>query len=49
MEGPLHPGYLILLNPEGNRGETRNRIKFQMDKLIINLAGEFVLRGTLFQ
>ena len=42
------PFSLILLNPEGNRGGTRKGIKFWIERLIINLAGELSFRGTPF-
>ena len=43
------PFSLILLNPEGKRGGTRKGIKFWIERLIINLAGELGFRGTRFQ
>ena len=43
------PFALILLNPEGNRCQTRKGIKFGIERLIINSAEELSFRGTLFQ
>ena len=42
------PISLILLNHEGNKGETRMGIKFWIEKLIINSAGELGLGGVWF-
>ena len=39
----------MLLNPEGNRDETRKGIKFWIERLIINSAEELGLRGTQLQ
>ena len=39
---------LILLNPEGNRDGMRRRIKFWIERLIINLARELSFSGTQF-
>ena len=36
----VSPLCLILPNPEGNRDTTRRRIKFWIERLIINSAGE---------
>ena len=38
---------LILLSPEGNGGRRRKGIKFWMERLIINSAGELGFRGRL--
>ena len=43
------PFSLIPLNLEGNRGMTRMGIKFWIERLIINSAGELSVGGTQFQ
>ena len=35
--------FLLLFNPEGNRGRTRKGIKFWIERLIINLSRELIL------
>ena len=56
LGGPLRvllgfnpPFPLILLNPEGNRYGTRKGIKFWIERLIVNSAGELGFRATQFQ
>ena len=45
----LNPPFsLILLNPEGDRSGTRKGIKFWVQRLIINLAGELSFKETQF-